>query len=201
MSSQYPAWINHSGLPKLLGSAAWLLFKAIVELDCRMSTPMTIDVSFDELAAITGLEPEDILDTLPVYREHKLAKLYIPDDLDTNPMIELYKVLPTPETHAQVREKMIPDPAISIHRYCDCPEAKEMDPRDPAMREICDLYLATINCTMNALTVDRLKNLRYKATMDDIRRAFWSAQKNEIRSFNYVERTALKLQDKRIKNR
>lgn len=206
MPTPYPAWIQYSGLPARLreetaGTDAWLLFKTIIDLDCRNAISQTLDLPISQLASLTGIDAEDVLAIVPVYRDLKLAKMFLPDSADENLVIQISAPLPTPETHAQVRAKMIADTGIDVHRFCDCPEGREMDPKDPVLRQIIDLYCSHINCTMNAFTVDRLNVLRHKASLDDIRRAFWSAEKNQIRSLNYIERVAMKIQDRSIKNR
>lgn len=206
MPSPFPTWLLHSGLPQRLktescGSAAWLLLRTIIDLDCRRSTTEPVDTSIANLAIVTGLTDAEIQDILPVYRKTAVAKYYVPDDEAENALIQLNDPLPTPQTHRQVIALMIPDPAISIHRYCDCPEARDFDPADPVLQEIIDLYLNGISLRINQFIIDRLKNLRHKTDIGAIRWAFKLAAKNNSHSLDFVERQALKIKDKKFSNR
>lgn len=206
MSVQFPAWIIHSGLPRYLaemtgGSAAWLLFKTVVELDCRRAEPARVDVSVADLAKMTGIDDTEVLRLFHTFRDAKLARLYIPEDEDENALIELLQPIATPIPHSEVLKQFVADPAVNIHRYCDCPEAQPLDAHDETLQEIVDLYLSVCGFQINAFILDRLKNLRHSANLDEIRWAFRKAEQNNSRSLDFVIRLACKLKDKRIKNR
>lgn len=202
MPAPYPAWINYSGFAAWLTnksggeSAAWLLFKTLIDIDCRYAVSQRVDTPIDALTGPTGLTIRQIKATMEIYRELALARYYIPEEESENALIEINTPLPTPKTHRQVIAMEIPDPAIAVHRFCDCPEAREMDPNDPVLQEIIDLYLDTCSVRVNAFIVDRLKALRHRADIGAIRWAFKTTKKNNSHSLDMVERTALKIADK-----
>lgn len=201
MPSPFPTWISHSGLPQELakasgGSAAWLLFKTIIELGCKTAEPENVDIAVPDLASITGLDDHLILDTMMIYRKRHLAKLYIPEEPGENALIQIAPVLPTPMTHAQVRALQIADPAIDHHRFCDCPENVPLNPRDPKLQEVIDLYLGHCACTMNSFTMDRINHLVQRADIGAIRSAFRTAAKYNNRSFDFIVRRTLNIQEK-----
>ena len=206
MPSPFPAWLLHSGLPQRLnsepcGSAAWLLLKTIIEMDCRRSITDKVDTSLQNLATVTGLTVEQVVDTFPVFRKTQVARYYMPEDQEENALIQVNEPIPTPISHKDVLKLQIPDPAVAIHRYCTCPEAQQAMPGDPVLNEIIDLYLGQCSVRMNSFILDRLTYLRHSADIGAIRWAFKTCEKNNCHSLDAVVRIALKIADKRIQNK
>lgn len=196
-----PLWLEYSGLPALLrekvrGGGAWTLFRKIVELDCeRHSLPGTVEVTLDELAARTGLEPAALRKAALGLRKLKLVSCFLPESDEEEALFRVRVPLDAPigpVELARLHPDLFASPAGQHFRYAtaasgdDDPDAAPAD--DPALREIVDLYFDVVGLRMNAFVLDELRLLRSRYDLESIRRTFRRARQNGIHALNWIVR-------------
>lgn len=192
-----PLWLELSGLPQLLsqkikGGSGWPVFKKIVELDCdRNTAPGTVEISLEELSERCGVSPDGIRKAALALRKLKLLACFLPDNDEEAALFRVVTPLHTPRTVEEIREAN-PRFFESGAGYCryvdDCTAISNSElPADLSeLREVVDLYFDVVGLKMNAFILDELRMLPQRFTMDEIRRVFRTARKNEIRSLHWV---------------
>jgi len=192
-----PLWLECSGLPELLaektrGTHGWVLFKKVVELDCeRNSAPGTVEISLDELEERTGLAPDKARKAAIVLRKLKLLAFFLPDNNEEAALFRVVTPLQTPQSPEVIREKnshLFEQGGGYFRYFDDCAVAGDDDlpSNDPDLKAVVDLYFDVVGLKMNVFILDELRMLPQKFPMDEIRRVFGRARKNEIRSLRWV---------------
>jgi hypothetical protein len=192
--SSVPQWIELSGLPRLLnaecGSSAWLILRTLIDLDCALhSKPGTVALSIEELANRTGLEAAPTRKIVKQLNKGKWLTMFLPEHVEETAFFKIAEPLATPASHGDV---LTSNPTLTVHRYCDCPQASANDdPDDAVLQEVVDFYLGQIAPTMNTFTIQKLRDLVALAPIADIRRAFKHAEYNEVRNLAFIIRRCL----------
>lgn len=192
-----PLWLEYSGLPQHLaektrGGPAWTVFKKIVELDCdRNTAPGTVEISLLELEQRCGVAPDKIRKLAPALRKLKLLAFFLPDNDEEAALFRVVTPLKTPIDSAAIRaqEPHLFETGGTYFRYVDdfqAETADELPASDPHLKAVVDLYFDVVGLKMNVFILDELRMLPQKFEMDEIRRVFARARKNEIRSLRWV---------------
>lgn len=193
-----PLWLEFSGLPRLLtekcrGSAGWLLFKKIVELDCeRNSAPGTVEISLEELEERCGLPPDKARKAAAVLRKQKMLAFFLPDNDEESGLFRVVTPLETPVAPDALRQShphLFEHAEVRFRYVDDCVGDEETDAApysDPNLKTIVDLYFDVVGLKMNVFILDELRMLPQKFSMTEIQSAFSRARKNEIRSLRWV---------------
>jgi hypothetical protein len=197
--AQFPLWLEFSGMPQAAaertkGAAGWLVFRKVVELDIarNRSGPGTVEISLEHLAARIGIECAPVRKALGGLRKAALLSFFLPESDEEEALFRVKQPLPLVLSadeivnRAAAQHESLPRP----WRYLDdpCAEAPEFSENDPILHEIVDLYFNAVGLKMNAFVLDELRLIRERYPTDEIRRSFRRAQKNEIRSLNWVVR-------------
>lgn len=201
IKSTSPAWLEYSGLPELLAQktkngAAWLLFKKIVELDCeRNSMPGTVEISYQELQLRTGLAASSIEGLAGKLRKQKLIACFLPDNDEESALFRVVTPLTTPLSIERILETypdVFAESASLYFRYVSESSTASGENDDDLsgdntdLKQVVDWYFDTVGLKMNVFILDELRMLPQKFPMDEIRRTFARARKNEIRSLYWV---------------
>jgi len=193
---EFPLWLEFSGLPEFLNSkvrkGAWSVFKKVVELDCSLNIqPGVVEASIRDISERTGLSPEVVEKCLVGLRKKKALACFVPDNFDEKALIRVKTPLRTPVSSKQLK-KNHPDlfpPGKDFFRYTDeyIPEPED----DETLREIVDLYFNCLGLKMNLFILDELRLLRQRFQLADIKKAFETARRLEMKSLRWVMRQLL----------
>lgn len=181
VASAFPAWLLYSGLPARLNAkariGAWAVFKEIVELDCeRHAHPGAVEISVAELSERTGLAPATLRRTLDGLRRAKALLVFLPESDDEPALFQVRVPLETPLSLAEVAAKRpelrLLEPGAN-DRYARVDE--EVDPEDPAIRSVVDLYFNLFSLRMNSFILDELIFIARRFPRAEIERVFRQA--------------------------
>lgn len=183
-------WLEWSGLPLELNkvrAGAWMVFKKIVELDCRAhQAPGTVEVSLAELAERCGLEPEVAARILEALNKKKYLLCFIPDHIEEPALIEIRMPLKVPRSPEAIAPR-IPDPAlrdVTSWRYTGEKVENETDVKK--IQEVVDLYLNLLSQKMNVFIFDQLEIVARRFTIEEIRHTMERAARHELRTIGWV---------------
>ena len=202
-----PLWLEYSGLPELLtqkaGPAGWPLFKKLVEIDCEKNpmSPGTFEVSLDDLARATGHTTDKLKTTVNKLRKLKLIRCFIPDTSEEPGLFEIRTPLKAPLTPAEIRSeyKAVFRSGYGFFRYID--QLKDIDPDDPVLGEVAQLYFKCIGTNVNSLVLDQLRLLRERFSLGRIQKVMEDARKVDVHSLSWVVRHLYKEESKESKKR
>ena len=86
-------WLEWSGLPAALNAAranGWLVFKKLVDLDCRAARrPGIVEISIGELAERCGLTPETTEKVIEALRKKKYLRCFVPEHPEETALIDV----------------------------------------------------------------------------------------------------------------
>lgn len=181
MTTAFPHWLEWSGLPGELNDkvrvGAWSVFKKIVELDCeRNRRPDAVEISISHLAEVTGLSHTLTRRILDGLRKKKLLLVFLPESDDEVALLQIRVPLRTPMTVEEVAEahpELHLDHGSGDARYAH--EDKGLDPEDPAIRRVVDLYLDRVSMKMNSFILDELIFIAQRFQWREIDRVFRQA--------------------------
>lgn len=192
-SSQFPIWLEYSGLPHYLNKeirgGAWSVFKKLVEIDCDHNpTPDTFEISISQLSVFTGLDEKAIVRIVKGLRRKKLIAYFLPDHPDELALFQINVPLQTPAPPVKIKQQYAElfRPGNDFFRYVD--EETGQEDKDPVLRQVIDLYFNCIGLKMNSFVLDELRLMRNRFPLDKIKRAFERARQNELTSLNWVVR-------------
>ncbi len=195
-----PLWLELSGLPEFLGEkvkGGWPVFKKIVELDCVTNPlPGIVEISIRELGQRSGVSAEATRRAIVGLRKHELVTAFLPDNDEEEALLRVRTPLKTPLSPEELR-RLFPHwfgQEGHFFRYAETPqdELDALDPEDPLLKEIVDLYFNTVGLKMNAFILDELRLMRQQFPIDLVRRTFRRAGQNEIRSLQWVMRELIR---------
>lgn len=178
----FPTWLEFSGLPRHLntkaGLAGWCVFQKIVALDSeRNHTPDAVEISVSELAERTGVTPVACRRILDKLRRAKVLLVFVPDTDDEPALLQVRVPLPTP---IPVEEVARAHPELHLlelganDRYAR--EEAPVDPEDPQIRAVVDLYLNSVGPRVNSFVLDELIFVARRHPLRDIERVFRQAR-------------------------
>jgi len=192
-----PLWLELSGLPALLskktkGSAGWLLFKKISELDCERNTaPGTVEIPLGELENRTGISSDAARKVALSLRKLKILASFLPDNDEEAALFRIITPLITPISAEEIRNAnpRLFEQGLEYFRYvddCVAISENEISADNTDLKEVVDLYFDGIGLKMNAFILDELRMLPQRFSMPEVRNVFRRARKNEIRSLHWV---------------
>lgn len=197
-----PLWLELSGLPEWLnekarGGAAWAVFKKLVELDCALNPrPGLVEISINELAQRTGVDPKTVRRLLTSFRKLEVVACFLPDNDEEEALVQIRVPLPTPLNPDRVRalHPELFERPTHYFRYAqsETESEEENTTSDPLLEEIVDLYFHTIGLKMNAFILDELRLIRHQFPIELVRRTFQRAAKNDIHSLHWVVRELIR---------
>ena len=183
-------WLEWSGLPAALNKAragGWLVFKKLVELDCRAHRcPGTIEVSLGELGERCGLPAGIVEKILEALRRKKIIKCYIPDNFEEPGLFEIRVPVKTPLAPEEVAAR-VPDPHlrdVSTYRYATEAERQPVD--EKKVQEIVDLYLNHMSQKMNVFVLEQIEIAAQRFPLESIRLTIERAARHDLRSMGWV---------------
>jgi DNA-binding transcriptional ArsR family regulator len=193
-------WLEWSGLPAALNKLranGWLVFKTLVEIDCRAARrPGIVEVSVAELAERCGLTPEAVAKVVEALRKKKYLRCFLPDHPDETALIEIRAPIATPIPPEEVARRVL-DPHLRDvlqYRYAHPPEA----PADMGkIQEVVDLYLNRISQKMNSFILEQIEIVAARFAIEDIRRTVDRAARHEIRTIGWVLKELIREQGKK----
>jgi hypothetical protein len=188
-----PAWLEFSGLPKLLNAkvriGAWSVFAKLVELDCeRNRRPGLVELTVSELAERVGLKPEVVMRILKGLSKCKVAQSFIPEHPDEEMLFCVAAPLKAPHSRAGIEQRLnqagVPGPWS--FRYLDKESTEGAS--ESALQEVVDAYFNAIGLKMNTFILDELRLLSSRFTLKRVKRAFALAHQRGIRQLGWVAR-------------
>jgi hypothetical protein len=195
MRPDFPDWLEFSGLPRELNEkarqGAWSVFKKVVELDCRRNaTPEAVEISVAELGERTGILAKTVRRLLDGLRRRRVLLVFLPETDDEPALFQIRVPLPTPipfeEVAKQHADLHLLEPRGN-DRYAR--EEGPVDPEDPAIRAVVDLYLNTLSLRMNSFILDELIFIARRYPGQEIERVFRHAAHLKItRGLGWVVR-------------
>ncbi len=194
-------WIEWSGLPAELNrirAGGWLVFKKLVELDCRAHRQTgTVEVSLDELAKRCGLEPEKIGRIIEALRRKKYLRCYVPDHPEEEGLFEFRAPIKTPIPPDEVA-RLVPDPTLrdpTAYRYARPPDQVPLD--EKKVQEAVDCYLNTLSQKMNTIILEQIEIAARRFPLEAIRHTIERADRHDIRSMGWVLKELIRDQKKK----
>jgi hypothetical protein len=190
----FPTWLEWSGLPLHLNEkiriGAWSIFHKIVELDCeRNRTPDAVEISVTELATRCGVNAKTCRRLLDGLRKQRVIIQFVPES-DDEPA--LFQVRVPPETPISFEEVAKAHPELRLlERVGNARYARAetpVDPEDPSVRRVVDLYLDEIGLRMNSFILDELIFIAQRFPGREIERTFRQARRHERPSLAWIAR-------------
>lgn len=198
MSSRYETaeWLELSGLPARLNTVrtnGWLVFKKIVELDCRRNRePEAVECSLQELGERCGLDWEKVAKTVEALRKKKFLSCFLPDNPDELGLFLVRAPIATPRGPEEVaraaHDPQLRDP--TTYRYTKKPEESEPDLKK--VQKIIDLYLNSLSQRMNSFIVDEIEILARRFPLAAIEKTIERAARHEIRTIGWVAKELIR---------
>ena len=188
--NQQVEWLEWSGLPGRLNelrTGGWLVFKKLVELDCRAHRqPGTVEVSLVELGQRCGLSPEKAGRIIEVLRRRKYLRCYVPDHPEEEGLFEIRTPINTPVAPEEVARR-VTDPHLrdaAGYRYAHPAEQIPLD--EKKVQETVDCYLNTLSQKMNSFILDQIEIAARRFPLEAIRHTIERADRHNIRSMGWV---------------
>ena len=195
-ASDTAEWLELSGLPAALNALrqnGWLVFRKLVELDCRRNRyPEAVECSLGEIAERCGLSWEKTRSIIEALRRKKYVACFLPDNPDEPGLFQIRTPIRTPRPAEQVAllaaDPLLRDP--SALRYARPPSP----PADEAARiqRVLDLYLNTLSQRLNSFIVDEIEMLARRFPPAEIERMMARAARHEIGSIGWVARELIR---------
>lgn len=187
---QSAQWLELSGLPAELNKVranGWLVFKTLVEMDCRAHRqPEAVEASLEELARRCGLDWERVGKILEALCKKKALACFVPDNPDEEGLYQIRVPVKTPksaeETALEATDPQLRD--ASLFRYVD--EEEDSDEMMKKTQKIVDVYLNKLSHKVNSFIVGEIEILARRFPMDKIELTMDRAARHEIRSIGWV---------------
>ncbi|GAB4314600.1 MAG: hypothetical protein Kow0059_06470 [Candidatus Sumerlaeia bacterium] len=198
---RFPLWLEYSGLPERLNAAGgpgvWAVFKKLVELDCAANpmAPGTVEAALTDLGRSTGIAVERLPGLIEKLRRQRLVRCFIPDEPCEPGLFEFLTPLRTPVSAEEIRrEHAAVFRSAPFFRYVDV--VKDVDPDDPVLKKVVDLYFQCLGLSINPIALDQLRLLRDRFPLGRIQRVMEQARRHDIHSLSWVARQLFREQSR-----
>ncbi len=189
-------WLELSGLPEQLNAVranGWLVFKTIVELDCRLNRqPDAVEISLDELGARCGLDWEKTAKVVLALQKKKYLACFVPDNPDEEGLFQVRVPVRTPRSADEVAMTAT-DPYLrdaTTFRYVAKPV--ESSEQTEKVQKVLDLYLNQLSQKVNSFIVDQVEVIAQRFPIEAIERTIERAARHEIRSIGWVAKELIR---------
>ncbi len=189
----FPLWLEWSGLPRALNEkiriGAWSVLKKIIELDCERNLhPDAIEISVTDLAERVGLSPAVCRRILTGLRRQRALLVFLPESDEEAGLFQIRVPLKTPTPINDIA-RLHPELHLlkpgTDDRYA---REAEVDPEDPTIRAVIDLYFEHVGLRMNSFILDELIFIAQRFGRREIERTLRQAGRLESPSLAWVAR-------------
>jgi hypothetical protein len=203
--SQDAEWLEWSGLPRALNqvrAGGWLVFKKLVDLDCRRHRrPATVELSVGELAERCGLSPDAAGKIAEALRRKKYIRCFLPEHADEAALFEIRVPLATPlapdEVARRARDPLLRDPGL--FRYAR--EADEPPEHLARVQAVVDLYLNYLSTKINSFVMDQIEIAARRFPLEAIRATVERGARHEMRTMGWVLKELIRDAKKKVEGK
>lgn len=193
-----PRWLEVSGLPEKLcrehGSAAWLVFRKLCEIDCEANlVPDWFSVTLPDLVTWTGLDRKSISAVLACIQAEHLAET---QKIGDGWRVRIQVPLPVPREESAIRAKLramgLNAPGIRLRYLRD-------EGSEDRFVKVLELYQGVFGTRMTSQLADELREIAETFEWPVIEEAFADAREHKRTNFYSVwHRLYKEVHDERV---
>lgn len=197
-------WLEWSGLPTCLNKArsgGWVVFKKLIELDCRAHRhPGAVEVSLEELGERCGLTPDVVERVLKALQRKKYVRIFIPDNPEERGLFEIRTPISTPIPPKEIAERTS-DPSLrdpTQYRYAFETDEAPIDVNK--VQQVVDHYLNYMSQKMNGFILEQIEIAARRFPLESILGTIERGARHDVRAMGWVLKQLIRDHAKKKKN-